>query len=455
MGGPIGEVRPIALALLVGTACGPSPLELPFPTMGAASVIAVARSAESAQVIAADLPGPSYHELSTVDGALELTAAYFDCRLEYLGVPSGGPRLDDQGSLHPWRRAQRIERLDLRDDDDPHSWAAVPPGDPSLNSLLLSAPTEDARCERLDADRITLPGTDGEVRITVALPLGPAKVLFAFDQPVTPLLVEPDRVSAAPLPAVGYLAAADLGAGELLVVTATGATWRGRLGEQPRSVGDLVRRPANSFFPGRLLTSAADEPFEVYLYSITGALERFDGVRWTLLAETATVSSDGAVGMIRLGPGELILAPGNRSEVYYYKDGFLRTELPRLNDKIRSLGQVPGFGPLAGSDLGHVLERRRAGDWVELGVTGLEHAVRAFGPFADGFLTGGGFGGLTVQYHPEPGIYCRPNEVVATEFIALLPFGEDLLVVPRRKDGGPLRPAILRRPVPFPRVSCR
>lgn len=443
------------LGLLI--ACRPDEVDLHVPPREFTSAIVVAVGANGGtQTITTDLDDARSLDLKLDgDASLRLYAAYYECSLAWLGVPPVGAQVSSEGSLHPWTRARSVWAATLGSDAEP-AWRELSPPDPELDTLRLTQPRADARCEGLVAERIPLPGTEFDARVTFALALDEERALFGFDRPVPPVIVERCGATLSSLPPVPYLAAVRSESGELFIVTATGAAFRGDLERGLVPAGNLVQPPlVPPPFGGRLVVSRPEEEFELYLYSITTALERYDGVTWTVVAETEGASADGAVDLLRLGPAELLVAPGNNQEIFLYRGGVLRAEVPRIGDKTRSLGLVPGFGPLAGTDYGRIFERTRPGDWQELSRSGLEHDARAFAPFGNGFITGGGFGGLTVQYHPEQGAYCPLDGAVAVEFIELLPMGTDLLAAPRRKEDGQLNAIWLHRPAPFPLVSCR
>ncbi|MBK6689396.1 MAG: hypothetical protein IPG45_33315 [Deltaproteobacteria bacterium] len=438
-------------------ACSPSSVELHVPPRDGTSAIVVAVGANGgAQTLATDFTAEKALALDLDgDANLQLYVAYYECSLAWLGVPPAGAQLSPDGSLHPWTRAQAVWAATEAPGTEA-TWRELTAPDPELERLRLTEPRADARCEALVAERIPLPGTEVDARVTFAIALDDERALFGFDRPVPPVIVERGGTTLSALPAVPYLAGVRSESGELFIVTTTGAAYRGDLARGFVPAGNLVLPPALAPpFGGRLVVSRPEEPFELYLYSITSALERYDGERWEVVAETEGASTDGAIDLLRLGPAELLVVPGNNQEIFFYQNGNLRPEIPRIGDKTRSAGLVPGFGPLAGTEFGRIFERRRPGDWQELSRSGLEHDARAFAPFGNGFITGGGFGGLTVQYHPEQAAYCPLDESIAIEFIELLPMGPDLLAAPRRKDGGHLDAVWLHRPKPFPMIPCR
>lgn len=447
----------ILLIACSGLACSPSAIALYVPPREAASAIVVAVGANGGtQTLAADFSEEKALDLSLDgDANLQLYVAYYECGLSWLGVPPAGAQVAAEGSLHPWTRARSVWAATDAPDAEP-AWRELMVPDPELELLRLTQPRADARCEALTAERISLPGAEVDARVTFAIALDEERALLGFDRPVPPVIVARAGATPSSLPAVPYLAGVRSDSGELFIVTATGAAYRGDLTRGLAPAGNLVRPPeVPPPFGGRLVVSRPEESFELYLYSVTKALERYDGVRWEVVGETEGASADGAIDLLRLGPAELLVAPGNNQEIFWYREGVLRPEVPRIGDKTRALGLVPGFGPLAGTDYGRVFERTRPGDWREISRSGLEHDARAFAPFGNGFITGGGFGNFTVQYHPEQGAYCPLDDAVASEFIELLPMGLDLLAVPRRKEGGGLDAIWLHRPQPFPRVPCR
>jgi hypothetical protein len=167
-----------------------------------------------------------------------------------------------------------------------------------------------------------------------------------------------------------------------------------------------------------------DEPFELFVASNVGEqrrLSRFDGERWTLLAENKRADDFFHAGVVWIAPGEAVaigMVPNLPHAVIRVKDGVVSNEiLSAESEEASSISWAPGVGPVIMRFNGQI-DLYRNKQWTPIEDTMLTHYPRAITPIADGFLYGtstalnwleSGIG----QYYPRVG--ACPLEVLTPE----------------------------------------
>jgi len=171
-----------------------------------------------------------------------------------------------------------------------------------------------------------------------------------------------------------------------------------------------------------MAASRGDAPFELFVSTDeagpTRRFARFDGVRWTGIAELATDRGNYLLPQVAwLGPGEAIaVGPLEQGEgVRRFKDGVASVEPIASSESISALLH-PTLGELVGTYTGELLAREN-GAWVQIAQTQRGRFLRAMVPEGPGLLytiavddTFGpdGFG----QYYPAVG-FCPGTEVLS------------------------------------------
>ncbi|MCC7385701.1 MAG: hypothetical protein IT384_27880 [Deltaproteobacteria bacterium] len=144
-----------------------------------------------------------------------------------------------------------------------------------------------------------------------------------------------------------------------------------------------------------MIVSAPGEPFEVIALDSVGRLLRFDGRAWSVLNQPSFPAVPGAIGSLVRAEPERIFFAADTPHLFEWREGRLTAHDLGVG-YVSVVGSVPGFGPLAGTQRGEVLQFD-GGSWRSLGLTGLVGGVRSFAPHRDGFIVLVK-GGLIAQY---------------------------------------------------------
>lgn len=220
---------------------------------------------------------------------------------------------------------------------------------------------------------------------------------------------------------------------ELWLLDDDGALWSGPP-EGPYTTAGATIAIGNPDFV-TLKGNDPGEDTELYLITSHRKLARYDGIRWTVLAETATRSwgvgrgipiTELVPSLVRLGPGHVVTVGVGAADngVYEWSQG-RGTEhiLPLPGDKFVRHVAKGAWSTLAatGSDRLFVSDQGRT--WSSPLPTGLDTPLTVE-PIGSGLLFGGAehFAGMITGYHPSTGVclFGRAENVA----IAFLPLDE-------------------------------
>jgi hypothetical protein len=196
--------------------------------------------------------------------------------------------------------------------------------------------------------------------------------------------------------------------------------------------------------------SGAGAPFELFVVTQGGTLERFDGTAWTQLWHGPGDPVDSNVGVAWVGPGEAIAAGIQASSVVHYKAGKVAEDSLGISTSLDapiSALRVEGLGVLVGTEYGEVYGYV-AGKWSQLAPAPVTpFPAKLLVPLSNGLLYGGR-GGLLSEW--RSGFVAPCPSVAYSEYTlqSAAALGPDILLTSGDANG-----VVLIRLVP-PAPAC-
>ncbi len=342
---------------------------------------------EASRVQALDLGAGGVLRVDLDEGSHRLAALGFHETLAELGLRAGPLTLSDQGGLLPPPfRADAVE-VNLHRSA---GWVRLDPVPPQFSALRV---TERSPCFDFEANVEAVPDSVDAV-ITLLAPLDAHTALLGLsDGRFFRVRREGLKLVALPGPPIPHLAAALDADGQLWLVGASAATFRGTLEQGLVQLADRTL-PEAAY---ALDVSRVPGVIDVLVMTASAGLERFDGQRWRVVrSPDRQPAPHGSHGVQWTWPGRFISTSPEPSVVLEIDEvssirGFdLMLPETTSSDAVLSLGFSPDFGALVGTSNGLVFANRD-GHWSQLPVRSeMIDAVYAIVPVAGrGLLLGG------------------------------------------------------------------
>jgi hypothetical protein len=394
-------------------------IEVTAERAGALILATIPANGAPPELLALDVSASGIVGVPTADLAAGARyALFYDCRLSALELEEGRLAIaatpaEGRALPVPASIAAAVEdRWERRD--------ALPA---ELATLALTHPVvEPSSCTTFRRTSLPVPGTDRDL-IGGAVALDDESALIVsrsrrFFRATRDAIVElPDLFD---LPAAAMFRDHD-----------------GRVWLLDRDGPTFVGHPDTGFAPGpelaavgrcvRATVSPVGQPFEAFVVTCTGAVQRFDGVEWSVITAGGETELE-APSIAWAAPGEVYVAGIQLPELVRFDRGTLVfEELPLANrESVIFTAVSPALGPLAGTRTGGLF-RKIGENWEKVAALASLQIVGTALPITGGALFGGG-GGELFQYYDGEGL-CPAPETVGDDIWASAVLGDTLLAV--------------------------
>ncbi|MCK6545872.1 hypothetical protein L6R52_08385 [Myxococcota bacterium] len=407
------------MAFLASCASRADVVEVPVDRAGSIIVATIPASGAPPELLALDVSAPGIVGVPSAE--LSAGARYvlsYDCRLSALELTEGRLAIaatpaEGRGLPAPASIAAAVDDRWERRDALPAELAS---------SSLTHAPVERSSCTTFRRSSLPLPGTDRDF-INGAVALDDRSALLVsradrFFRATRDAVVELPDMSG--LPSSAMFRDHD---GRVWLLSRTGSTF--------------VGHPDTGFVPGpplavtgpclRAAVSPPGETFEAFVVTCGGAVQRFDGVAWSVLTPGGETELE-APSIAWAAPGEVYVAGIQLPKLVRFDRGTLVfEEIPLANtESINFVAVTQALGPIAGTRIGGIF-RKFGGAWERVAALSNLQGLRVALPLAGGTLVGGGGGELLQYYDGEPP--CPTSEVIGDDVWAAAALGDTLLVV--------------------------
>jgi hypothetical protein len=362
------------------------------------------------------------------DRSVELYALMLECSLDALGLEEGQLSL----AVSPeGRRLPALRRVlfSAYADGAQSGWteATLPAALAELRIRGEDVSPCDLYAPSFETRDIHLDDTTGTNPI-LAVPLDRSSVLvattagrfFRVDQNGATLLTSLSTAT----PHAGGFARAD---GELWLFGTDGAVVRGRPETGFVSAPSLNTKTG---FEAVTVDGSKEGAIELYAFTHSGVLERFDGVSWTVLDTSDPLPVLHKNDVTWIEPGRAIAVIANPNRVIRIDGASVNVDaLPTSNEGPVSTS-TSALGVLIGTDTGSILIDRPEGA-TSIDGSPFDDSIIEFMPYGPGFFVSAGHG-LGALYSPRAG-FCHKGAYAPQEVRPILPLADGFLLVSRAR----------------------
>jgi hypothetical protein len=190
----------------------------------------------------------------------------------------------------------------------------------------------------------------------------------------------------------------------------------------------------------------ATAPFELFVATDSGTLDRFDGNAWHALVsrEPTPTELDWAVSVAWAAPGEVFAIGPSVTTIIHVRSGQLSDEPFGSGDQIATtVAIIRGFGPVLGTNTGR-LYRYNGTVWSEIPGTSFHLPVTTIAALDDGILFGGK-DGVLAEWFPALG-YCPTFDAAPFDVRAMVPFEGGYMLFSSSTHETTISPAVIMSP---------